>query len=310
MRYDRPLLGILLMLGFSTLAPIGDAVVKLLGELVPVAFFVLWRFALQALLLTPIVVASKSLRSMTGQQYALILLRTLCHIVGVGSIFIAFRHLPLADAIAIAFVMPFLSLLLGKYVLGEEVGLRRLLACCVGFVGTLLVIQPSFLEVGPAALWPLLTALAFAVFMLVGRQIARQADPVAIQMVSGFMATVIMVPLVLLGQHLDWSEFGYLVPTGKILWLLMLAGTIGTVAHLLMTWSLRFAPSTTLAPLTYVEIPITTLVGFVVFGDLPNALAATGICISVAAGLYVIFREQANLRESAEALPQRPPAQP
>ena len=55
MRYDRPLLGILLMLGFSTLAPIGDAVVKLLGELVPVAFFVLWRFALQALLLTPIV---------------------------------------------------------------------------------------------------------------------------------------------------------------------------------------------------------------------------------------------------------------
>lgn len=310
MRQDRPLLGILLMLGFSALAPMGDAVLKLLGDLVPVAIAILWRFGLQALLLTPIVLATGTLKSMTGRQYRLILLRTLCHIAGVASIFIAFRHLPLADAIAIAFVMPFLSLLLGKYLLGEDVGLRRLLACCVGFFGTLLVIQPSFLAVGPAALWPLLTAFAFAVFMLLGRQIAQQADPIAIQMVSGFMATLVMVPAIYIGGKLGWQEFEFLLPTGRTFWLLLLAGVIGTLAHLLMTWSLRFAPSTTLAPLTYVEIPLTTLVGFVVFGDLPNALAASGILLSVAAGLYVIFREQANLRESARAPRQRPRAQP
>lgn len=298
------------MLGFSTLAPVADALVKLLGPLVPVAFFILWRFAMQAVLLVPIVLATKSFRAMTGKQYALIFLRTICHIVGIGTIFIALRYLPLADAIAIAFVMPFISLLLGKYVLGEEVGIRRLLACCVGFVGTLLVIQPSFLEVGPAALWPLLTALAFAVFMLVGRQLAQQADPIAIQMVSGFMATLIMIPFMLLGLQFDWPDFGYLIPTGKTLWLLISAGVVGTVAHLLMTWSLRFAPSTTLAPLTYIEIPLTTLVGFLVFGDLPNTLAATGICLSVAAGLYVIFREQANLRESAKAPQPRSQALP
>ena len=184
------------------------------------------------------------------------------------------------------------------------------MACCVGFAGTLLVIQPSFLQVGPAALWPLLTALAFAAFMLVGRQIAQQADPIAIQMVSGYMATILIAPLILVGSHLSWPEFGFLIPVGPTLWLLLLAGAIGTAAHLLMTWSLRFAPSTTLAPLTYVEIPITTLVGFIVFGDFPNALAATGICISVAAGLYVIFREQANLRESAKAPQPHSPAQP
>lgn len=298
------------MLGFSTLAPVADALVKLLGPLVPVAFFILWRFAMQAVLLVPIVLATKSFRAMTGKQYALIFLRTICHIVGIGTIFIALRYLPLADAIAIAFVMPFISLLLGKYVLGEEVGIRRLLACCVGFVGTLLVIQPSFLEVGLAALWPLLTALAFAVFMLVGRQLAQQADPIAIQMVSGFMATLIMIPFMLLGLQFDWPDFGYLIPTGKTLWLLFSAGVVGTVAHLLMTWSLRFAPSTTLAPLTYIEIPLTTLVGFLVFGDLPNTLAATGICLSVAAGLYVIFREQANLREIAKAPQPRSQALP
>lgn len=310
MRQDRPILGIALMLGFSCIAPIGDAVIKLLGDLMPVAFFILWRFIMQAMLLTPIVIATKTLNAMTRQQYALILFRTICHIVGVGAIFMGFRHLPLADAIAIAFVMPFFSLLLGKYVLGEEVGMRRLLACCVGFLGTLLIIQPSFLEVGNAVFWPVLAAFAFALFMLAGRQLAMSADPIAIQMVSGYMAAAIMVPVVFIGNQQDWSEFGIFMPTGSTLWLLLLAGVLGTIAHLLMTWSLRFAPSTTLAPLTYVEIPITTLVGFIVFGDLPNALAATGICITVAAGLYVIFREQAKLRESAKETGRQPQVQP
>ena len=64
--------------------------------------------------------------------------------------FLSLRFLPLADAVAIAFVMPFIMLLLGKFVLDEEVGSRRLIACVVGFIGTLLVMQPSFAEVG----WP------------------------------------------------------------------------------------------------------------------------------------------------------------
>ncbi|WP_058313945.1 DMT family transporter [Cognatishimia activa] len=299
MRQDRTMLGIALMLGFSTLAPMGDAVIKILGGLLPAMFFVVSRFAMQAAFLAPIVLTTKTFRSITPGQYRLILFRTIFHIIGVGSMFMALRHLPLADAVAIAFVMPFISLLLGKYVLGEDVGLRRLLACCVGFIGTLLVIQPSFVEVGTAALWPLVTAVAFALFILVGRQVAQQADPVAIQMLSGVMAVLILLPLLVLGAQLNWPEFGLIFPTGKTLWLILLAGFLGTIAHLLMTWSLRYAPSTTLAPLTYIEIPITTFVGFMVFGDLPNQLAATGICISVAAGLYIVFREQANARASA-----------
>jgi drug/metabolite transporter (DMT)-like permease len=71
----------------------------------------------------------------------------------------------------------------------------------------------------------------------------------------------------------------------------MLLGALGTVAHLLMTWSLRFAPSATLAPMQYLEIPFATLLGYLVFGDLPDGLAAAGIAVTVAAGLYVIHRE-------------------
>ena len=59
-----------------------------------------------------------------------------------------------------------------------------------------------------------------------------------------------------------------------------------------MTWSLRFAPSATLAPIQYLEIPFATLLGCLVFGDLPNGLAALGIAVTVAAGLYVIHRER------------------
>ena len=59
-----------------------------------------------------------------------------------------------------------------------------------------------------------------------------------------------------------------------------------------MTWSLRFAPSATLAPIQYLEIPFATLIGFLVFGDLPNGLAALGIAVTIAAGLYVLHRER------------------
>ena len=78
--------------------------------------------------------------------------------------------------------------------------------------------------------------------------------------------------------------------------LLLALGLLGTFAHLMMTWSLRFAPSATLAPMQYLEIPIGTAIGYMVFGDLPDGLAAVGICITVAAGLYIILRERAMSR--------------
>ena len=80
---------------------------------------------------------------------------------------------------------------------------------------------------------------------------------------------------------------------------LMLIGTmgvLGTGAHLLMTWSLRFAPSATLAPMQYLEIPVSTLIGWLIFRDLPNGLAAVGIAVTIAAGLYIITRERTIAR--------------
>ncbi len=301
---DRPLLGILLMLGFCVLAPMGDSIAKLLGGTVPLGQLVAIRFAVQALILLPLIWLTGRSLAMTPRLYALTALRTVLHIIGIGAMFLALQFLPLADAVAIAFVMPFIMLLLGKYVLAEEVGSRRLAACVVGFVGTLLVVQPSFAAVGAPALLPLLVAVVFALFMLVTRQVAKATDPVALQAVSGIMASVVLFPALALGAAANWPPLAPIAPDAQTWAMLLALGALGTLAHLLMTWSLRFAPSATLAPMQYLEIPFATLIGWLIFRDFPNGLALTGIVVTMAAGLYIIARERTLSRAPA------PPPQP
>lgn len=303
MSADRPLLGILLMLGFCIVAPMGNSIAKLLGGVIPVSQLVTLRFVVQALLLLPLVLLSQRTLYMTPHHYGLTAIRTLLHIIGIGAMFLSLRYLPLADAIAIAFVMPFIMLLLGKYYLDEEVGIRRLLACAVGFIGTLLVVQPSFAAVGAPALLPLIVAVVFALFMLVTRKLAKATDPVSLQAVSGIMASVLLVPTLFTAQALAWPAFAPVAPSASA-WALVLAlGTLGTLAHLLMTWSLRFAPAATLAPMQYLEIPFATLIGWLVFRDFPNGLALIGITITMAAGLYIIHRERSLSRLPVPASP-------
>ncbi len=304
---DRPLLGILLMLGFCVLAPLGDAMAKLLGEHVPLGQLVLVRFAVQAVLLVPLVLMTGGWAALRlpWPLFRLIALRSLLHIVGIGAMFSALRYLPLADALAIAFVMPFVMLLLGRFVLHEEVGPHRLGACAVGFGGTLLVIQPNFAAVGAPALLPLVVAVVFALFMLVTRKIAKRIDPVTLQAISGLQAVALLLPVLLLPLVLPplpaaiAPAFGLIRPDAWALGLLAALGLLGTLAHLMMTGSLRFAPSATLAPMQYLEIPFGTAIGWLVFRDLPNGLAAIGILITVGAGLYVILRERRIARDLA-----------
>lgn len=295
---DRPTLGILLMLCFCVLAPGADALAKILGQTLPVSVILLSRFVLQFLLLVPLVLGSTRVWKLSGRLLRLTLWRTVLHIAGVGLMFKSLQYLPLADAVAIVFVMPFLLLLLGKYVLHELVGSRRLIACVIGFAGTLLVIQPSFLQVGWLALLPLAVALVFALFMLATRQVARDIDPISLQVVSAAMATVILLPLFLLAQFSGVATLQTPLPTAAEWGLLIGLGVVGTLAHLFMTWSLRYAPAATLAPMQYLEIPFATLIGWLVFSDLPNGMAGIGILITLAAGLYVILREQAIAQRS------------
>lgn len=287
---DRPFFGIILMLGFCVLAPMGDSLAKLLGESVSLGQLILTRFGVQAAILVPLVIGMGGTLRTTRRIAAMTALRTVLHMIGIGAMFTALRFLPLADTIAIVFVMPFIMLLLGKYVLGEEVGPQRLAACVVGFGGTLLVVQPNFAAVGAPALLPLVVAVVFSLFMLVTRQIAKEVDPITLQANSGVVALVVLLPVLTIFPAIPALTLA--MPVAAQWGLLALLGILGTFAHLLMTWSLRFAPSATVAPMQYLEIPIATVIGWLIFRDLPNGLAAVGIVITVAAGLYVIVREQ------------------
>lgn len=289
---DRPLVGVSLMIGFCVIAPLSDAVAKILGDTIPLMQLLVVRFAAQFVLLLPVIGITGASMAMTPRVFWLTGLRTVLHVVGIAALFTALRYLPLADAVAITFVMPFIILILGRFVLGEEVGPRRLSACMAGFAGTLLVVQPSFINVGWPALLPLAGALAFAFYMLVSRQIAKDADPLALQAVGGMLATPVLAFVLWLGFDSGVEMMGFKWPDLRETALLAAIGLLGTSAHLVMTWSLRFAPSATLAPIQYLEIPFATLVGWMVFHDLPDAMAALGIAITMSAGLYIIYRER------------------
>lgn len=296
---DRPLIGIVLMLGFCILAPLGDTVAKFLGGTIPLLQLMLVRMAAQAIFPLPVVIARRVSLRISKRLFYLTALRTLLHVVGIGAFFTALRYLPLADAVAIAFVLPFIMLLLGRFILKEEVGPRRLIACAFGFAGTLLVVQPSFITVGWPALLPALMAVAFAFYMLISRHIAKEADPFALQTIAGMMAIIPIGLALWLGADSGFEIFAIVKPTTLEAVLLITLGFIGTFSHLLMTWSLRYAPSATLAPIQYLEIPFATFLGWLVFQELPNTMSAFGILVIMASGFYILYRERQVAAQAA-----------
>lgn len=296
MNTDRPLLGILLMLGFCLVATLADGISKLLGASLSVGLIVAVRFGVQGAVLLPIALATKRKTFVTGRTLGLVIIRTLLHISGTFVMITALQYLPLADALAIVFVMPFFMLFLGWAFLGEHVGKPRFLAVCAGFIGTILVFQPSFAAVGWPAALPLLVAVLFALFILVTRKISAKTDPIGIQALSGLIAMPVLIPLLLFGDVAGIGNLTITQPELTELYLLGAVGLLGTLGHLLMAWSIKLAPTATLAAIQYAEIPFATLFGWLLFRDLPNGLAAIGITITIVAGLYVIQRERANAR--------------
>lgn len=294
---DRILAGVALMLGFCLTAPMLDVAAKLASATLPVGQITAARFIVQCAMMAPFVwIMGQSLRVARAQwlalvfRAALLLISTFCFIT-------AIRVMPLADALAIVFVAPFIVLLVGKFYLGEDVGPRRVGAAMIGFVGVLFVIQPSFAAFGAVALFPLGTAIGFAFYILVTRGLSRRMHPVTLQFHTGLIASLLCLPLLLLAQGSGTELMDLVWPEG-IAWLWLFGvGCFAAVSHMMMTYALSLAPSATLAPLQYLELPVATLLGYLMFQDFPNALTLTGITIIIGAGLYMIHRERVTARQ-------------
>jgi drug/metabolite transporter (DMT)-like permease len=294
---DRILAGVALMLGFCVTAPLLDVAAKLASASVPVGQITTARFVVQCALMAPFVwIMGLSLRVARDQWLALVV-RAFLLFVSTFCFIAAIRVMPLADALAIVFVAPFIVLLVGKFYLGEDVGPRRVGAALVGFVVVLFVIQPSFSAFGAVALFPLGTAVGFAFYVLVTRGLSRRVHPVTLQFHTGLIASLLCLPVMLLAQGSGSELLDPVWPEG-ITWAWLFAvGFFATVSHMMMTYALSLAPSATLAPLQYLELPVATLLGYLVFGDFPNALTQIGIVIIIGAGLYMIHRERVTARQ-------------
>ena len=289
---DRVLTGVALMLGFCLTAPLLDVAAKLASATVPIGQITAARFILQCVLVAPFIWAmGVSLRVPKGHFLALVA-RALLLLVATFCFIAAIRVMPLADALAIVFVVPFIVLLVGKFYLGEDVGPRRVGAALVGFLGVLFVIQPSFAVFGAIAIFPLGTAVAFACYILLTRSLSRRMHPVGLQFHTGLIASLFCVPVLLFAQGSGSDLFDPVWPSNMAWVWLLGVGFFATVSHMMMTYALSFAPSATLAPLQYFELPVATLFGFIVFDDFPNALSLIGIGIIIGAGLYMIHRER------------------
>ena len=287
MAKDNTRLGLLMMIGFCILAPASDAFAKILGDGVPVLQVVIARFMVQLLLIRRSLWTRRQDTWMRGDRVGLVILRSALLLLAVTFLFLSLRYLPLADAIAIAYVMPFLVLGVG-WLTGDRASPLALGLCLLGFVGTLMVVQPSFSEIGWPALLPIAVAIFFTGFMFITRKISKYIDPIDLQAANGICAMAILLPIAIFGQAMEIPILTIVSVSNIELLYLFGVGILGTLAHLMMTWALRFASAPTVAPIQYLEIPFATLYGWLIFKDFPNGLAALGIVITITAGLLVL----------------------
>jgi drug/metabolite transporter (DMT)-like permease len=293
---DRILTGVVLMLGFCLTAPLLDVAAKLASHSIPVGQITTARFVVQCALMAPFLWIMDLSPRVARAQWMALFCRALFLLVATFCFISAISVMPLADALAIVFVAPFIVLLVGKFYLGEDVGVRRVGAAIVGFVGVLFVIQPSFVAFGAVALFPLGTAVAFAFYILVTRGLSRKVHPVTLQFHTGLIASLMCYPVMMLAQGSGSELLDPVWPIG-IAWLWLLGvGFFATLSHMMMTYALSMAPSATLAPLQYLELPVATLFGYLVFQDFPNSLSLFGIVVIIGAGLYMIHRERVTAR--------------
>ncbi len=286
-----------MMLAFCAIAPMIDVFAKLASAHHAIGQITAARFLVQGGLLLPVALGLGLPLLMSQRDGALIFLRGLFTLAATFTFVWAVSVMPLANALAITFVEPFILLLFGWALFGEEVGPRRIIASLTGFVGVLIVVRPGLVAFGSAALLPLASGFFFACYMLVTRAL-RHYHPVALQASTALATLVVALPLLVIFDG-SGGLFDPSMPSGRDwLWLLGV-GVAATISHQGLTLALKNAPSATIAPLSYLELAFSTLAGFLVFGDFPAPMVWIGIAVIVASGLYLIHRERVNQRKPA-----------
>ena len=155
----------------------------------------------------------------------------------------------------------------------------------------MIIIRPTFGEVGYAVLYPVAAAFCFSFYIVLTRKLVRHEDPIRLQFFAGIFGCLVMSVALAYGTEQQVAILTAAWPTAHQWMLLGALGLIATVCHLLVVYAYRLASIGILAPFQYVEIIGATILGLIIFGEFPDAVTWAGVAIIVGSGMYVFHRE-------------------
>lgn len=210
---------------------------------------------------------------------------------GSATLFIAaVSFVPLADAIAVSFVAPFIVTIMGALILREKVGVRRWVAVTIGFLGTLVVLRPGLGTVHPAAALVLIAAFLFAMRQILSRRLSGSDPTITTVAYTALAASAVLsLPLPFVWRMPDW---------GLEIALLISMSILAGMAEIMVIRSLELAQAVVLAPVHYSLLIWGTFYGWLIFDQLPDIWTWVGALIIIATGIYTLHREHVVANKS------------
>lgn len=199
--------------------------------------------------------------------------------------FYSISIISMAKALTLAFVAPLITTALSPFLLNEKVGIRRWLAVIIGFVGSMIVIRPGYIDFNLATLAALGTGFFYGIYLIVTRKLHNSDSPLLTLLLTGVVGATFasfFVPFVWVALSINqW-------------FLLALMGIFACLGHFFLILSLRYADASKLAPFGYFEIITNVILGYYYFSDFPDFFTWLGLLIIVSSGIYISFREQSS----------------
>jgi drug/metabolite transporter (DMT)-like permease len=295
---ERRLLGILLMCAAVACFACTDASAKWLNRSVD-PILTTWARYVSSMVLVSAVLNPWTVPGLTRTtRPALQGARSVLLLASTAFNFFAVNYLQLTQTIAIQFASPFVIALLAGPLLGEWVGRQRLAAICIGFCGVLIVARPGFGGLPPAAFLSLAGTIAYSLYVIATRMLASHDRSSTTLFYSGLAGVVLVTPVL---------PFVWSTPTSPTVWIMLGAiGAFAAIGHWLLIIAHALAPAPVLSPFLYTQIIWMGLLGYGLFGDIPDRWTVIGAVLVVASGLYLLVRERRRLptQPAPEATPE------
>ena len=292
-RADRPFRGIALILASTVFLGASDVTAKYLSATLPSIEIAWIRFLVFALIMSPAMVPGSPLYALRSQRPGLQAMRGVA-LLGSSLFFISgLRFLPIAEASATGFVAPLFVTALSIVFLGETVGVRRWLATAVGLIGVLIIVRPGTGAFHPAAFFPIVSALAWACTLIMTRMMSGRDHAITTMTYSSIVGVCILSALV---------PFVWVAPSWHDILFGIFIGLASTAGQWIVVLAFRYADASVLAPFSYTQLLWVSILGFVIFGEMPDIWTVTGAVFIVGSGLYTAHRERVR-RSQLLALP-------